>query len=68
MIEAARLVTGHSIPAKVCERRTGDPAKLVASSEKARRELGWQPKFENIEAMIASAWNWHKSNPNGFEM
>lgn len=68
IIEAARLVTGHSIPAKVCERRTGDPAKLVASSEKARRELGWQPKFENIEAMIASAWNWHKSNPNGFEM
>lgn len=68
MIEAARLVTGHSIPAKVCKRRTGDPAKLVASSEKARRELGWQPKFENIEAMIASAWNWHKSNPNGFEM
>lgn len=68
IIEAARLVTGHSIPAKVCERRTGDPAKLVASSEKARRELGWQPKFENIEAMIASAWNWHKSHPNGFEM
>lgn len=68
MIEAARLVTGHSIPAKVCERRTGDPAKLVASSEKARRELVWQPKFENIEAMIASAWNWHKSHPNGFEM
>lgn len=68
MIEAARLVTGHSIPAKVCKRRTGDPAKLVASSEKARHELGWQPKFENIEAMIASAWNWHKSNPNGFEM
>lgn len=68
MIEAARLVTGHSIPAKVCERRTGDPAKLVASSEKARRELAWQPKFENIEAMIASAWNWHKSHPNGFEM
>lgn len=68
MIEAARLVTGHSIPAKVCERRTGDPAKLVASSEKARRELGWQPKFENIEAMIDSAWNWHKSHPNGFEM
>lgn len=68
MIEAARLVTGHSIPAKVCERRTGDPAKLVASSEKARRELGWQPKFENIEAMIASAWDWHKSHPNGFEM
>lgn len=68
MVEAARFVTGHSIPAKVCERRTGDPAKLVASSEKARRELGWQPKFETVEAMISSAWKWHKSHPNGFEM
>ena len=67
MIEAARKVTGHEIPAKVCERRAGDPAKLVASSIKAREELGWQPKFENVEAMISSAWNWHKNHPNGFE-
>ena len=67
MIEAARKVTGHEIPAKVCERRAGDPAKLVASSEKARRELGWNPKYENVEDMISSAWNWHKNHPNGFE-
>lgn len=67
MIEAARKVTGHEIPAKVCERRAGDPAKLVASSIKAREELGWQPKLENVEAMISSAWNWHKNHPNGFE-
>ena len=67
MIEAARKVTEHEIPAKVCERRAGDPAKLVASSIKAREELGWQPKFENVEAMISSAWNWHKNHPNGFE-
>ena len=67
MIEAARKVTEHEIPAKVCERRAGDPAKLVASSEKARRELGWNPKYENVEDMISSAWNWHKNHPNGFE-
>ncbi|WP_455538531.1 UDP-glucose 4-epimerase GalE [Terrisporobacter sp.] len=67
MIEAARKVTGHEIPAKVCERRAGDPAKLVASSEKARRELGWQPKHENVEEMISSAWRWHQKHPNGFE-
>ena len=67
MIEAARKVTEHEIPAKVCESRAGDPAKLVASSEKARRELGWNPKYENVEDMISSAWNWHKNHPNGFE-
>ena len=67
MIEAARKVTEHEIPAKVCERRAGDPAKLVASSEKARRELGWNPKYENVEDMISTAWNWHKNHPNGFE-
>ena len=67
MIEAARKVTEHEIPAKVCERRAGDPAKLVASSEKARRELGWNPKYENVEDMISSAWTWHKNHPNGFE-
>lgn len=67
MIEVARKVTEHEIPAKVCERRSGDPAKLVASSEKARRELGWNPKYENVEDMISSAWNWHKNHPNGFE-
>ncbi len=67
MIEAARKVTSHPIPAKICARRAGDPAKLVASSEKARKELNWQPKFENVEAMISSAWKWHQNHPNGFE-
>ena len=66
MIKAAREVTGHPIPAKVCERRAGDPAKLVADSKKARTELGWNPKFENVEAMISSAWKWHQNHPNGF--
>ena len=66
MIEAARKVTGHPIPAKVCERRAGDPAKLVAASQKARTELGWEPKLENVEAMKSSAWKWHQNHPDGF--
>ena len=66
MIEAARKVTGHPIPAKVYERRAGDPAKLVAASQKARTELGWEPKLENVEAMISSAWKWHQNHPDGF--
>lgn len=66
MIEAARRVTGHEIPAKVCERRAGDPARLIASAEKAKKILKWEPKFTNVEDIIASAWNWHKNNPNGF--
>ncbi|QXM05132.1 UDP-glucose 4-epimerase GalE [Crassaminicella indica] len=67
MIEAARKVTNHPIPAVVKDRRAGDPAKLVASSKKAMKELGWQPKISNIEDIIASAWKWHKNSPNGFE-
>jgi UDP-glucose 4-epimerase len=67
IIEAARRVTGHPIPAVVAERRAGDPAKLVASSEKAKRELGWKPKFTNVEDIIATAWKWNNNNPNGFE-
>jgi len=67
MIEAARRVTGHEIPAKVCERRAGDPARLIASAEKAKKILKWEPKFTNLEDIIASAWNWHKNNSNGFE-
>lgn len=66
MIEAARKVTQHPIPAVVGKRREGDPSKLVASSEKARRDLGWQPRYTNIEDIIASAWRWHSKNPKGF--
>lgn len=67
MIEAARKVTGHPIPAKVTPRRPGDPAKLVASSERAVKELGWKPRFINVEDIIRSAWIWHQNKPNGFE-
>ena len=67
MIEAARKVTGHPIPLQLGERRSGDPALLVASSEKARKVLGWKPKITSIEDMIASAWKWHKSHPHGYK-
>lgn len=66
VIDAARKVTGHPIPAEVNPRRAGDPAKLIASSDKARKILGWNPKFTNIEEIIFSAWNWHKNNPKGY--
>lgn len=66
VIECARKVTGHSIPEVNAPRRAGDPTRLVASSEKATRILGWNPEFNNLETIISTAWNWHKSNPNGY--
>ncbi len=67
MIDAARQVTGHPIPAIVVERRDGDPSKLIASSEKAQVELGWKLKYNRVEDIIDSAWKWHTSHPQGFE-
>jgi len=67
VIETARKVSGHPIPAIESVRRAGDPARLVASSEKIRRELGWKPKHDNLRDIIASAWEWHKSHPKGYE-
>lgn len=66
VIETARKVTGHSIPAEVAPRRAGDPAKLVASSETAMKELGWKPGYSSLEKIIESAWKWHKNNPDGY--
>jgi UDP-glucose 4-epimerase len=66
VIETARLVTGHPIPAVESPRRVGDPARLVASSEKIRRELGWKPAHDNLRDIISSAWEWHKAHPNGY--
>jgi len=60
VIESARRVTGHAIPVEECPRRAGDPAVLVASSEKIKRELGWAPKFAELDAIMASAWEWHQ--------
>jgi UDP-glucose 4-epimerase len=66
VIAAARAITGHSIPAVVAARRPGDPDRLVAASDKARRELGWQPKHADISAIIQSAWAWSRAHPNGY--
>ncbi|MDM0497376.1 UDP-glucose 4-epimerase GalE [Clostridium perfringens] len=67
VVEVARKVTGHKIPAEVAPRRAGDPAILIASSDKAIEELNWKPKFNSLETIIETAWNWHKNHPNGYE-
>lgn len=66
VIDVARKVTGHSIPAVIAERRAGDPAILIASSENAMKELNWKPKFNSLETIIETAWNWHQNHPNGY--
>ncbi|KZZ83773.1 MULTISPECIES: UDP-glucose 4-epimerase GalE [Bacillaceae] len=66
VIDVARVVTGHPIPAEVAPRRAGDPARLVASSEKAIQELGWKPKYADLHTIIESAWNWFLKNPKGY--
>jgi len=60
VIETARAVTGHPIPAIECDRRPGDPPSLVGSSEKARHILGWQPQYADLSAIISHAWQWHQ--------
>ncbi|HEX7158317.1 MAG TPA: UDP-glucose 4-epimerase GalE [Edaphobacter sp.] len=60
VIDAVRRVTGRNIPVELCARRPGDPAVLVASSEKIKAELGWTPKFAELDKIIASAWEWHQ--------
>lgn len=67
VIETARQVTGHSIPVKELPRRPGDSARLVASSDKIKNELGWRPEHDNLHKIISSAWEWHKSHPRGYE-
>lgn len=67
VIEAARAVTGHPIPAKVEPRRAGDPSTLIASSEKAKKILGWKPQYNDLETIISTAWKWHKKHPDGYK-
>ncbi len=66
VIEAARSVTGHVIPAIAAPRRAGDPAVLVASSARIRADLGWQPRIPALRDIIASAWDWHRRHPRGY--
>lgn len=67
MLEAAREVTGKEIPAKIAPRRPGDPDALVAASDKARQVLGWQPQYDDVKKIIATAWKWHSTHPNGYD-
>ena len=67
MIAAAEKATGRSIKVEIGARRAGDPAQLIASSEKARVVLGWKPQFTDVEQVIGTAWKWHESHPHGYE-
>jgi UDP-glucose 4-epimerase len=66
VIVAARRATGEEIAMVEQPRRAGDPAELVASSEKAREELGWRPRYTDLEEIIATAWRWHQAHPSGY--
>ena len=66
VIEMARKVTNHSIPIREEERRAGDPSVLIASSEKARKVLGWKPQYADLETIISTAWKWHVNHPDGY--
>ena len=66
IVTIARNITGHDIPVIERPRRPGDPAVLIASSDKIRRLLGWDPQYSDIESIVASAWQWHKSHPRGY--
>ena len=66
VIEKARRVTGKEIPVRVGPRRPGDPAVLIASSDRIKRELGWAPQFQDLELIVQSAWNWMQTHPNGY--
>jgi len=67
VIDVARRVTSRPIPAVESPRRPGDPAELVASSDKIKTELGWKPKYADLETIISTAWEWHKTHPHGYE-
>ncbi len=66
VIEVAREVSGHPLPALEKPRRPGDPAILVASAEKIKRELGWQPRYPDLKSIVESAWRWHRDHPHGY--
>ncbi len=67
VVETAKKVTGKDTPVTIEGRRPGDPAVLVASSDRARRELGWEPEFPDLESIIKTAWEWHQAHHNGYE-
>lgn len=66
VVEVAREVTGHAIPAELAPRRPGDPARLIAAADKAKTVLGWKPKYPELRTIVQHAWNWHRTHPNGY--
>ena len=66
VVQTARRVTGHPIPSVAAPRRPGDPARLVASADRAREILGWSPRYPTLDAMIATAWAWRKERPHPY--
>jgi UDP-glucose 4-epimerase len=67
VVAAAREVTGSSIPVIPASRRPGDPARLIASSDRIRRELGWAPHYPDLKSMVETAWAWRQKNPRGYD-
>jgi UDP-glucose 4-epimerase len=67
VIDTCEQVTGKKIPVVTKPRRAGDPPRLIASAEKAMRDLKWQPKFPKLETIVATAWQWHQRHPRGYE-
>jgi UDP-glucose 4-epimerase len=67
VIQTAREISGHPIPAEIGLRRPGDPDVLIASSDRIRRELGWEPQYSDLRDIIESAWKWHQAHPHGYE-
>jgi UDP-glucose 4-epimerase len=67
VIESCRRITGRKIETIEKPRRPGDPPRLIASSKKIKKELGWQPQFQSLDAIVESAWKWHQKFPRGYE-
>ncbi|MBP5299940.1 MAG: UDP-glucose 4-epimerase GalE [Victivallales bacterium] len=67
VIDAVRRVSGREVPVDYAEPRAGDPARLIADSSEARRILGWEPQFEDLDVIVESAWKWKLAHPNGYE-
>ncbi|MCX7841245.1 MAG: UDP-glucose 4-epimerase GalE, partial [Anaerolineae bacterium] len=67
-IETVQQVTGRAIPVVPSPRRPGDPARLVASSERIQRELGWTPRYPDLKTMVETAWAWRQKHPRGYDV
>ena len=67
VIASVERVTGRTVPWTLAPRRPGDPATLYAAPDRARGELGWAPRFMDLDAIVSTAWNWHRAHPHGYE-